>query len=172
MAVKAEIHCHIEGAASTALVAAQARKYAVNIEGLIDGDEFVWTDFTTFLAAYDKAAALFRTAEDYALLAQTYFESIAADGAIYGEVFISTNHAQSCGLDPLLYVEGLAEGMARAKASTGIETRMIATGLRHPESTDHRLGHGGRGAHASSEGFCPLLRQDARCRIRHHRACR
>jgi adenosine deaminase len=138
MAVKAEIHCHIEGAASTALVAAQARKYAVNIEGLIDGDEFVWTDFTTFLAAYDKAAALFRTAEDYALLAQTYFESIAADGAIYGEVFISTNHAQSCGLDPLLYVEGLAEGMARAKASTGIETRMIATGLRHmgPEGVD------------------------------------
>lgn len=138
MVVKAEIHCHIEGAASTTLVAAQARKYGVDIAGLIDGDAFVWTDFTTFLKAFDKAAALFRTAEDYALLSQTYFESIAAVGAIYGEIFISTNHAQSCGLDPKLYVEGLAEGMVRAKANTGIETRMIATGLRHmgPDGVD------------------------------------
>jgi adenosine deaminase len=131
MVVKAELHCHIEGAASTALVASQARKYGVDIKGLINGADFVWHDFTSFLGAYDKAAALFRTDEDYALLSQTYFESIAADGAIYGEIFISTNHAQSCGLDPRLYIEGLAEGMRRAKANTGIETRMIATGLRH-----------------------------------------
>lgn len=141
MVVKAELHCHIEGAASTALVAAQAQKYGVNIEGLINGADFVWHDFTSFLGAFDKAAALFRTEEDYALLSQTYFESIAADGAIYGEIFISTNHAQSCGLDPKLYIEGLAEGMRRAKANTGIETRMIATGLRHmgPEGVDEAV---------------------------------
>lgn len=131
MIVKAELHCHIEGAASTALVAAQAKKYGVNIDGLVNGADFVWHDFTSFLGAFDKAAALFRTEEDYALLSQAYFESIAGDGAIYGEIFISTNHAQSCGLDPKLYIEGLAEGMRRAKANTGIETRMIATGLRH-----------------------------------------
>jgi adenosine deaminase len=141
MVIKAELHCHIEGAASTELVAAQAQKYGVNIDGLINGADFVWHDFTSFLGAYDKAAALFRTEEDYALLSQTYFESIAADGAIYGEVFISTNHAQSCGLDPKLYIDGLAEGMRRAKANTGIETRMIATGLRHmgPEGVDEAV---------------------------------
>jgi adenosine deaminase len=138
MVLKAELHCHIEGAASTALVAAQAQKYNVPIHGLIDGDAFVWHDFTSFLGAYDKAASLFRTEEDYALLSQTYFESIAADGAIYGEIFISTNHAQSTGLHPKAYIEGLAEGMRRAKANTGIETRMIATGLRHlgPEGVE------------------------------------
>ncbi|MGL4489322.1 MAG: adenosine deaminase [Rhizobiaceae bacterium] len=141
MVVKAELHCHIEGAASTALVAAQAKKYGVDVSGMINGADFVWHDFTSFLGAYDKAAALFRTDEDYALLSQTYFESIAADGAIYGEIFISTNHAQSCGLDPKLYIEGLAEGMRRAKANTGIETRMIATGLRHlgPEGVDEAV---------------------------------
>jgi adenosine deaminase len=131
MVLKAELHCHIEGAASTTLVAAQAQKYNVPINGLIDGDAFVWHDFTSFLGAYDKAASLFRTEEDYALLSQTYFESIAADGAIYGEIFISTNHAQNTGLHPRAYIEGLAEGMRRAKANTGIETRMVATGLRH-----------------------------------------
>jgi adenosine deaminase len=138
MVVKAELHCHIEGAASTELVTAQARKYNVNIDGLVNGQNFVWHDFTSFLRAFDKAAALFRNADDYALMSQTYFESIAADGAIYGEIFISTNHAISCGMDPQDYIDGLTEGMARAKANTGIETRMIATGLRHlgPEGVD------------------------------------
>lgn len=138
MILKAELHCHIEGAASTDLVEKQARKYGVNIDGHIKGDGFAWHDFTSFLAAYDLSASLFRTAEDYALLAQTHFERIAADGAIYGEVFISTNHAQSCGLDPKEYIAGLAEGMGRAKANTGIEARMVATGLRHlgPEGVD------------------------------------
>ena len=138
MVIKAELHCHIEGAASTQLVAQQAQKYGVNIDGHIKGDGFAWHDFTSFLKAYDLSASLLRTADDYALLAQTYFESIAADGAIYGEVFISTNHAQGIGLDPKDYIEGLAEGMRRAKANTGIESRMIATGLRHlgPEGVD------------------------------------
>jgi adenosine deaminase len=138
MVAKAELHCHIEGAASTELVAAQARKYNVEIDGFIQGDAFVWHDFTSFLGAYDQAASLFRSEEDYALLSQTYFESIAADGAVYGEIFISTNHAESTGLDPRAYIEGLAEGMRRAKANTGIETRMIATGLRHlgPEAVE------------------------------------
>ena len=138
MVLKAELHCHIEGAASTALVARQAAKYGVNIDGHIKDGGFVWRDFTSFLASYDLSASLFCTVEDYALLSQTYFESIASDGAIYGEIFISTNHAQSIGLDPKEYVEGLAEGMRRAKAGTGIESRMIATGLRHlgPEGVE------------------------------------
>ena len=138
MVLKAELHCHIEGVASTRLVARQAQKYGVNIDGLIKDNEFVWHDFTSFLGAYDKAASLFCTEEDYAVLAQTYFEGIATDGAIYGEIFISTNHARSTGLEPRAYVEGLAEGMRRAKASAGIEGRMIATGLRHlgPEGVE------------------------------------
>jgi adenosine deaminase len=138
LVLKAELHCHIEGAASAALVTRQAAKYGVKLNGHIKGDTFAWLDFTSFLAAYDLSASLFRTAGDYALLSQTYFESIARDGAIYGEIFISTNHAQSTGLDPKEYVEGLAEGMERAKASTGLESRMIATGLRHlgPEGVE------------------------------------
>ena len=51
MVLKAEIHCHIEGAASPELVLAQARKYNVPTDDLIRGDSFIWHDFTTFLAA-------------------------------------------------------------------------------------------------------------------------
>jgi adenosine deaminase len=129
---KAEIHCHIEGAASPELVIAQARKYGADVSAFISPQGgYVWHDFTSFLKAYDGAAALFRSEEDYALLAETYLSSLAAEGAIYSEFFISTDHAREAGLSPQAYVEGLAEGMARARAATGIESRMIATGLRH-----------------------------------------
>lgn len=56
---------------------------------------------------------------------------LAAEGAIYGEIFISPDHATSAGLSYRSYVEGLAAGLERAKADTGIEGRMIAVGVRH-----------------------------------------
>lgn len=128
---KAELHCHIEGAASTGLALQQAEKYGVDISGLIDGNRFQWVDFTSFLAAYDQTAGLFRTEEDYALLAQTYLESIAREGAIYSEIFTSPDHARSAGLSPDAYINGLGEGLRRARQSTGIEGRIIITCIRH-----------------------------------------
>ena len=128
---KAEIHCHIEGAASPALVLRQARKYSVDTSGFLKDGHYVWSDFTSFLKAYDGAAALFRTQEDFALLARDYLEGIAAEGAIYAEFFTSPDHAINSGISPDAYHEGLGEGIAAAKASTGIECRMIVTGVRH-----------------------------------------
>jgi adenosine deaminase len=131
MIPKAELHCHVEGAAAPDLVLSQARKYGKDMKGFIRDGSFVWQDFTSFLQAYDASADLFRTQEDYALLAETYLLSIAAEGAIYSEVFTSPDHARRAGLTPEAYTEGLGEGMRRAKEKTGIEGRMIVTGVRH-----------------------------------------
>lgn len=128
---KAEIHCHIEGAVSPKLARQQARKYNENLSGFIVDGAYYWTNFSEFLAVYDKIAALFRTRDDYALLAETYLGELAEQGAVYSEFFISTDHASRTGLDPLEYIEGLADGIAAAKRRSGIEARMIATGLRH-----------------------------------------
>jgi adenosine deaminase len=128
---KAELHCHIEGSASPALVRTQARKYDVDVSAFISGDAYVWSDFTEFLTAYDGAASLFRSEEDYALLARTYLEGIAAENAIYAEIFVSPDHAVAAGLSPTAYFDGLASGIAEAKATTGIECRMIIVGVRH-----------------------------------------
>ena len=51
MLPKAEIHCHIEGAASPALVLKQAEKYNADMSAFIRGDAYVWQDFTSFLAS-------------------------------------------------------------------------------------------------------------------------
>ncbi|NVK35381.1 MAG: adenosine deaminase [Rhodobacteraceae bacterium] len=129
---KAELHCHIEGAAPTSLVLKQAEKYKIDVSSIIDGQgHYKWNDFTGFLLAYDLASSVFKTPADYALLSETHFRILAAEGAIYGEIFISPDHAQASGLSYASYVEGLAAGIERAKKDTGIEGRMIAIGVRH-----------------------------------------
>ncbi len=128
MPLKAELHCHIEGAAAPELVLRQARKYARDASPYIRDGAFVWDDFTSFLAAYDFSADLFRTEEDYALLAEHYLTSLARDGAIYSEIFTSPDHAGKAGLSPKAYTDALGEGILRARAKTGIEGRMIVTG--------------------------------------------
>lgn len=131
MPLKAELHCHIEGAAAPELVIRQADKYGKDASPYIQNGSFVWNDFTSFLAAYDFAADLFRTEEDYARLAEHYLTSLARDGAIYSEVFTSPDHAIKAGLSPAAYTRALGEGIERARAKTGIEGRMIVTGVRH-----------------------------------------
>lgn len=131
MVLKAELHCHIEGAASPELVESQARKYSADVSGIIRDGAFVWHDFTSFLHAYDVAAGLFRDEGDYARLAEHYLSGLARQGAIYSEFFTSPDHAERSGLSASAYTAGLAEGIRRANAKTGIEARMIVTGVRH-----------------------------------------
>jgi len=155
MVLKAELHCHIEGAASPALVKAQARKYGADVSSFIRNDAYFWQDFTTFLVAYDRAASLFRTPEDYALLAETYLTEIAEQGAVYSEFFTSPDHAERPGLSPLAYTEGLGEGIVRAKRATGIEARMIVTGVRHfgPEAVEKAARFAASCGHPLVTGF-------------------
>ena len=131
MVPKAELHCHIEGAAAPALVLSQAQKYGVDATAFIRDGAYYWQDFTSFLLAYDRASSLFRTSDDYAVLAESYLTGLAAQHAIYCEFFTSPDHAERAGLSPEAYTEGLGEGIIRARNATGIEARMIVTGVRH-----------------------------------------
>ncbi|MER9892379.1 adenosine deaminase [Mesorhizobium sp. M0119] len=155
MPLKAELHCHIEGAAAPELVLRQAEKYGKDASPYIQDGSFVWHDFTSFLAAYDFSSNLFRTEEDYARLADHYLTSLARDGAIYSEVFTSPDHASKAGLSPKAYTDALGEGMARAKAKTGIEGRMIVTGVRNfgVESIERAARFAARSGHPLVTGF-------------------
>ncbi len=155
MPLKAELHCHIEGAASPDLVARQAQKYGRDPSPFIADGAFRWHDFTSFLAAYDFAADLFRTEDDYALLAEHYLTSLARDGAIYSEIFTSPDHARRAGLTPQAYTEALGEGIERARAKTGIEGRMIVTGVRHAgvEAVEQAARFAARCGHKLVTGF-------------------
>ncbi|TDH37917.1 adenosine deaminase [Pseudohoeflea suaedae] len=152
---KAEIHCHVEGAASPDLVRRQAEKYGVDVSSFLDEAGYVWSDFTSFLAAYDGAAALFRTEEDYALLAETYLSDIAAQGTIYAEIFVSPDHAERSGIGTEGYLAGLGTGLERARRASGIECRMIVVGIRHfgPQAVEAAARFAASRPHALITGF-------------------
>jgi adenosine deaminase len=133
---KVELHCHLEGAAPPALTLAQARKYNIDISAYLKDSAYVWHDFASFLECYDKISEVYKTDEDYALLTETYLAELAAIGTIYSELIVSPDHGKRIGLGADAYIEGVCEGIRRAKAASGIEARLIVTGERHfgPES--------------------------------------
>ena len=137
--IKAEIHCHIEGAADPRLVQRLAHKYSVDMNDTIQDGRYVWHDFSSFLATYDKAASVFRQPEDYRLLAYDYFSRLAGQGAIYGEVFGSSDHAALMGMEYDDLVTAIADGIDDASREYGIEGRIIMTCLRHlgPEAAEN-----------------------------------
>jgi adenosine deaminase len=134
--LKAEIHCHIEGAAPPALAMSQATKYRVDTSSILRDGSYVWSDFAEFLVCYDKVAALFRTDSDYALLTETYLSELAAANTIYSEIIVSPDHGDRIGLGADAYLAGISEGIRSARDKTGIEACIIVTGERHfgPES--------------------------------------
>lgn len=152
---KAELHCHIEGATPPGLALAQAERYGIDTSGFIRDGAYAWQDFTSFVASYDATANLFRTQEDYALLAETYLTEIAEVGAIYSELIVSPDQGDAVGIGADAYVNGLAEGAERAREKTGLETRLIIVGIRHfgPERVVKAAEYAARRAHPLISGF-------------------
>lgn len=152
---KAELHCHIEGAAPPALALAQAEKYGVDPATFMRGDTYAWTDFAEFIKSYDRVAALFRTEEDYALLTETYLRELAAVDTIYSEIIVSPDHGDRIGLGADTYLAGITAGILAAKAATGIEARIIVTGERHfgPESVIAAADYAARSSNPLITGF-------------------
>lgn len=152
---KAELHCHIEGATPPALALAQAARYGMDTSAFIRDGAYAWRDFTSFVASYDATANLFRTPEDYALLAETYLADIAAAGAIYSELIVSPDQGEAVGIGADAYIAGLAEGAERAREKTGIETRLLVVGIRHfgPERVVKAAEYAARRPHPLITGF-------------------
>lgn len=132
MVVKAELHCHIEGAAHPELVIEQSRKYNVDVSAIISPEnEYIWHDFTSFLRAYDFSASLFRSPEDYSNLAIDIFQRLSDQNSIYGEIFVSPDHAARIGCSYDELISSIGSGIETVKAKSGIEGRMIIVGVRH-----------------------------------------
>jgi adenosine deaminase len=130
---KAELHVHLEGTAPPSLVRRLAERNGLTIpEGVFsDPDTYRWTDFLDFLATYDLAASVIRTAEDYRDVTYEYLASCAAEGAVYVELIASPDHAGAVGLSDEEHFGGIAQGIDDARRDHGIEARILATAIRN-----------------------------------------
>ena len=133
MIPKAELHVHLEGTAPPSLVRRLAQRNAIPLpEGLFaDEDTFRWTDFLDFLATYDLAASVIRTAEDYRDVTYEYLAACAAEGALYVELIASPDHAAAVGLSDADHYAGIAQGIDDARAAHGIEARIVIAAIRN-----------------------------------------
>jgi adenosine deaminase len=130
---KAELHVHLEGTAPPALIRRLAERNGLPVpDGVFDGpDRFAYAGFLDFLRAYDLAASVIRTGEDYRDVTYEYLASCARDGAIYVELIVSPDHAALVGLDPEEHLEGVARGIDDARREHGIESRILLTAIRN-----------------------------------------
>jgi adenosine deaminase len=130
---KAELHVHLEGTATPDLIRRLAERNRLPIpEGLFASPErFAYSDFLDFLRAYDLAATVIRTGEDYRDVTYEYLARCAAEGAVYVELIVSPDHAALVGLDAEEHLEGVARGIDEARADHGIEARILVTAIRN-----------------------------------------
>ena len=130
---KVELHCHIEGTVTPALIERFAAEHRMDVpDTLFNGDGgYAWSGFQGFLAAYDAASEFIRTAENYRDIIHEYLASAAREGAIYVEMFTSVNHASRVGISYGEMLAALVQGIDDAEAEFGIICRMIVTCIRH-----------------------------------------
>ena len=139
---KAELHAHLEGTMTPAMVRRIATRNGYGIPADLltpDGAGYAWTDdgtaYGAFLAmvvgAYDRAARVLRTGQDYRDITYDYLARTAAEGAIYVELTISADHGRTIGLSYPDMVAAIARGIDDARAEFGIECRLLSACVRH-----------------------------------------
>src|SRR3954465_15964485 len=123
MVPKAELPVPLEGTAPPHRIRRIADRNGLKVpDGVFaTPDRFAWRDFLDFLQTYDMAASVIRTAEADRDIASEYLSACAAEGAVYGELLASPDHAALVGLSDAAHLDGIAAGIAHAPAERGLE---------------------------------------------------
>lgn len=133
MIPKVELHNHLEGTATPALVRKLAKRNNINIPESIFASEttFAWRDFLHFLEVYEMASGVIRNPQDYRDVTYDYLARCAGEGVIYTELFSSPDHAALAGMSYVEHLEGTLQGISDAKRDFGIESRILIACVRH-----------------------------------------
>ncbi|MDP3159324.1 MAG: adenosine deaminase [Reyranella sp.] len=133
MIPKVELHCHLEGSIAPELARELAARNGLALPaGLFGADgHYIWKDFLSFLAAYDRVCTVLRTPRDFGDVIYSYLAGAAAEGAIYVEMFCSPERPAALGISYAAWLEALAEGIDRAQREFGIVGRIIIICIRH-----------------------------------------
>ena len=133
MIPKAELHCHLEGSVPPPVARALAARNGVALpEALFDANgEYAWTDFWSFLDAYDRVCRALKLPRDFEDVIYTYLKGAAAEGAVYVEMFCSPVRAQALGIGHDAWLSALEAGIDRARRDFGIEGRIVIICIRH-----------------------------------------
>jgi adenine deaminase len=131
---KAELHLHIEGSLEPEQMFEFGRrnKIALPFKSVEEvRAAYAFSNLQDFLDIYYQGAGVLIAEQDFHDLAMAYFRRVAADGCRHVELFFDPQTHTDRGLPFSVAIDGLLSGMAEAKASLGITSKLILCFLRH-----------------------------------------
>ena len=125
---KAELHVHMQGAASAETVLGLSRRYPE--VGLPQDDEamaefYRFTDFPDFIRTYVAVAQLVRTADDIYDLAVGLAQDLARVNVRYAEATVTADSHLRVGIEPDALSDALTRGRRDALAHHGVELAWV-----------------------------------------------
>jgi aminodeoxyfutalosine deaminase len=125
---KAELHVHLQGAASVPTVLELARRHpsvGVPTDEARLRDFYSFTDFAHFIEVYISVNRLVRTAEDVQALVTGLGRDLAQVRVRYAEVTVTPDSHLQMGIAPDAVAEALRRGRAEVLAEHGVELAWI-----------------------------------------------
>jgi aminodeoxyfutalosine deaminase len=125
---KAEIHVHLQGAASVPTVLELARRHpaaGVPLDEAKLRDFYAFTDFAHFIEVYISVNELVRTAQDVQALVTGLGRDLALTQVRYAEVTVTPDSHLLMGIAPEAIAEALDAGRAEVLAEHGVELAWI-----------------------------------------------
>jgi aminodeoxyfutalosine deaminase len=125
---KAELHVHLQGAASVPTVLELARRHP---DAGVPTDEaalrafYTFTDFAHFIDVYISVNRLVRTADDVRALVTGLGRDLAAVNVRYAEVTVTPDSHLLMGIAPDAVADALTRGRADVLAEHGVELAWI-----------------------------------------------
>ena len=133
-APKVELHVHLEGTLEPKLLLLLARRNGIKLPYASISDvraAYDFSDLQSFLDIYYEALAVLKTREDFADLTWEYMSRVGREGVRHAELFFDPQAHTARGVNFDVVVDGISDGLERARAELGMTTGLIACFLRH-----------------------------------------
>ncbi|WP_170314661.1 adenosine deaminase [Aquibium carbonis] len=123
---KVELHLHLEGAVSASTFADLAARNGVALpDDKQPTDLYNYGNLPDFLRIYDLVCASIRDSGDFSRVTFEALERCALAGARYVELFFSPHAHLAHGVAYSTMLEGILDGVRRAKDAHGLAARLI-----------------------------------------------
>lgn len=127
-----DLHVHLRGTMLPPKIEELAARNCVRVPPeTLRARGYGWSDFTSFLRAYDRVTSVIVTARDLEEVTYEYLRSSASTGATYVEFMLSPPDLLRTGVPFEDQLSALSAARDQALELHGIDCRMIATAVRH-----------------------------------------
>ena len=131
---KVELHMHIEGSMSPAMLLQLAEKNQIKIpyQTLADVEQaYQFSNLNEFIHLYIQGTEVIQSAEDFYLLTQAYLSQCAKENIMHTEVFCDIRTYTDRGLPAEMVLDGIEAGFKEGLKEHGITGGMLPTFIRH-----------------------------------------